>query len=48
MSAASPPPGGPRRDDVRGPRAAKGPLTGLLASLLLVGLLVGVLVWTQC
>lgn len=40
-------PGGPKRA-VKGPRAVRGPGTGLAASLALVVLLVIVIAWTRC
>lgn len=40
-------PGGPKRT-AKGPRAVRGPGTGLIASLALVVLLVVVIGWTRC
>ena len=40
-------PGGPKRT-AKGPRAVRGPGTGLVASLALVVLLVVVIGWTRC
>ena len=40
-------PGGPKRT-AKGPRAVRGPGTGLVASLALVVLLVVVIAWTRC